>query len=234
MYTIGICDDGKNICSFLEDTILQFGKEKHIKLETEVWYTGEGLQNYLVQGNHLDILFLDIELFEMTGIEVGEFIRNHLEDRMMQIIYISGKQSYAQKLFKTQPMDFLVKPVSAEQVKETLELAIKIIGKSSQKFEFQRGKDYYYVSMGEIMYFVSEGKKVKIVTVTGVQEFYGKLKEAGKRLPDIFLNIHQSYIVNKEFIVKYTYETVEMSDGNILTISKVNRKKIRQEILQKG
>ncbi len=61
-----------------------------------------------------DILFLDIELFRMTGIEAGDFIRNRLEDRSMQIIYISGKSSYARELFKTQPMDFLVKPITQQ------------------------------------------------------------------------------------------------------------------------
>ena len=61
-----------------------------------------------------DILFLDIELFRMTGIEAGDFIRNRLEDRSMQIIYISGKSSYARELFKTQPMDFLVKPITKQ------------------------------------------------------------------------------------------------------------------------
>lgn len=64
---------------------------------------------------HLDILFLDIELFKMTGIEIGHYIRNELDDMGLQLIYISGQPSYAQQLFKTQPMDFLVKPITQDR-----------------------------------------------------------------------------------------------------------------------
>lgn len=104
MYTIGICDDGTNICSLLEDMVLFYAQKNKLRMNTQVWYTGEDLCRYLEQGGHLDVLFLDIELFELSGIEVAEFIRNQLEDRGMQIIYISGEASYAQKLFKTQPI----------------------------------------------------------------------------------------------------------------------------------
>ena len=96
MYNIGICDDGENICASIENMLMQCAKEMNIQLDTNVWYTGEGLKDYLEKGNPLDILFLDIELFQMTGIEVGNYIRNQLDDMGMQIIYISGKASYAQ------------------------------------------------------------------------------------------------------------------------------------------
>ena len=234
MYNIGICDDGRNICASIENMVLLYTKEREIKADTKVWYTGEGLCSYLEQGNHIDILFLDIELFELTGIEVGDFIRNQLENREMQIVYISGKSSYAQKLFKTQPMDFLIKPITQPQIDEALDMAVKIIGQNSGTFEFKNGKEYYYVSYGEIMYFVSEGRKVKIITLHGEWEFYGKMRELEKNLPGEFITIHQSYIINREHVARYTYEMVELTNGTILTISKVNRKKVREKILRGG
>ncbi len=232
MYNIGICDDGINICAAIEKMILNYSQSQRIELDVKVWYTGETLCEYLGQGNHLDILFLDIELFDVTGIEVGNFIRELLGDRGMQIVYISGRTIYAQKLFKTQPMDFLIKPIIQEQINETLALAFKIIKKSTQKFEFQNGKDYFYVSFKEIMYFCSEGRKIRIITSFGQQEFYGKLKEVIRKLPQEFIAIHQSYIINKQYILKYTYEFVELIDGTILTISKTNRKHVREMILK--
>lgn len=180
MYNIGICDDGRNICSSIENMILLYTKEREIQADTKIWYTGEGLCSYLKQDNHLDILFLDIELFELTGIEVGKFIRNQLENREMQIVYISGKTSYAQQLFKTQPMDFLIKPITQPQINEVMDLAVKIIGKNSGTFEFKYGREHYYVSYGEIMYFVSEGRKIKIITPRQEKEFYGKIQELEK------------------------------------------------------
>ena len=53
-------------------------------------------------------------------------------------------------------------------------------------------------------------------------------------LPSEFISIHKSYVVNREYIVRYTYETVEMADGTVLNISKANRKHVRERILQEG
>lgn len=232
MYHIGICDDGINICSSIENMLLQCGAEKNIQLDINIWYTGEGLKDYLEQGNHLDILFLDIELFRMTGIEVGDYIRNQLDDMGMQIIYISGKATYAQQLFRTQPLDFLIKPISQSRIRDVLEMAVRVLKKKNERFEFRQGKDYYYVPMGDIVYFVSEGRKVKIVTMKETYEFYGRLKEIAKELSEDFIVIHQSYIVNEEYIFRYTYEMVELTDGTILTISPANRKQVRERILR--
>lgn len=232
MYNIGICDDGENICSQIEDMLIQYAKENNIKIEVNIWYTGESLKDYLSQDNHLDILFLDIELFRLTGIEVGDYIRNCLDNMSMQIIYISGKASYAQQLFRTQPLDFLVKPILREQVDDIMERAIKIIKKKNERFEFKNGRDYYYVPMGEIIYLSSEGRKIKVVTAKKRFEFYGKLKDANKNLNEDFVMIHQSSIVNRNHIFRYTYETIELINGTILTISIPYRKRIREILLK--
>lgn len=232
MYTIGICDDGENVCTVIEKMLLQYARERNIRVDTYVWYSGEKLRDYLEAGNHLDILFLDIELFRMTGIEVGNYVRKQLDDMGMQIVYISGKSSYAQQLFKTQPLDFLVKPISQAEINETMETAVRIIKKKEERFEFQQGKEYYYVSMGDIVYFESKGRKIKVITRKSTFEFYGRLKEIAKRLPEEFVVIHQSYIVNRDYVFRYTYEMVELVDGTILTISPAKRKLVRNRILR--
>ena len=165
MYNIGICDDGENICTSIENMLLQYAQEKNIQVDTNIWYTGESLRDYLASGGYLDLLFLDIELFKMTGIEVGTYIRNQLDNMGLQIVYISGKASYAQQLFKTQPLDFLIKPILQEQINEEMGMALKIAKKRNERFEFQQGKDYYYISMGDIVYLESKGRKVKVVTM---------------------------------------------------------------------
>ena len=133
MYCIGICDDGVNTCTDIENMVLQYAGENDMKLDINIWYSGEGLRDYLSLGNHIDILFLDIELFKMTGIEVGNYIRKQLDNMGMQIIYISGRASYAQQLFKTQPLDFLVKPISKNNINEVLDEAVRIIKKKKEK-----------------------------------------------------------------------------------------------------
>ena len=208
MYEIGICDDGENTCASIEAMLLCYARKKNIQIEVQVWYTGEGLKDYLEQGGHLDVLFLDIELFQMTGIEVGSYIRNVMDDMRMQIIYISWKASYALELFQTQPIDFLVKPILQEHIDRVMDTAIKIIKKRNERFEFRQGKDQYYLPVGDILYL--------------------------KGLPEDFLMIHQSYVVNREYVVRYSYESVELKGGVVLAVSKANRKQVRERLMRDG
>ena len=232
MYVIGICDDGENFCSELENDLLDYAKKKDMQFDVKIWYTGEGLKDYLSSGGHLDVLFLDIELFKMTGIEVGQFIRNELDDSGLQLVYVSGKSSYALQLFKTQPLDFLIKPITKEQLFDAVDSAIKVIKKKQKRFEFQHGKDHLFVPQGNITYFETQGRKIKLVTIEGVFEFYGKLSTIVKNLSDDFIEIHQSYVINKTHVSRYTYEMIEMDNGDILTISQNKRKQVRNKILR--
>ena len=232
MYNIGICDDGMKYCSQFERMVLDYAERKGIEVDINVWYSGETLCEYLKSGKHLDILFLDIELLNITGIEVGNYIRETLGNRNLSLVYISGKASYAQQLFKTQPVDFLVKPISQDMLDETLDLVMKIINRGKEKFEFQKGKEHYYITYKDIICFCSEGRKIKIVTISGIVDFYGKLNDIVTEIPKEFVQIHQSFIVNKEYISRYTYEAIELTDGTTLSISKSNRKKVREDILK--
>ncbi len=234
MYRIGICDDAENVCAEIENRILSYAKASGLQAEVLVWYSGESLCEYLQQEKDVDILFLDIELLSLTGIDVGGYIRNTLDNRRMQIVYISSHAAYAQQLFKTQPLDFLVKPISEADLIAVLELGIKILRRKNEKFQYHYGKEFYQISYGDILYFFSTGRKISIATTNGKKNFYGKLKEIKKGLPPEFIAIHQSYVVNKDFISRYTYENVEMVDGTEFTISQAYRKQVRESILKEN
>ncbi|MGN0154141.1 MAG: LytR/AlgR family response regulator transcription factor [Lachnospiraceae bacterium] len=234
MYRVGICDDSSIICSYIEQCIIDKAKEENIIIETEVWESGESLLNDFHQNGYVDILFLDIELLSMSGIEVADYIRRQMDDYNMQIIYISGKESYAFNLIKTQPLDFLIKPLKESQIEEAFMLACKLLGKKEDKFEYTVGRNICRIPIDDIHYFNSVGRLVRIVTNDDIKEFYGQLKEIYNRLPNSFYMIHQSYIVNSKYIIKYSYDSVELKNGETLSISKTYRKLVRQRLLKDG
>lgn len=232
MYRIGICDDDKILCSALEEQIYELSKELAIKIEIDVWYSGESIENDLKKGIELDLLFLDIELVQNNGIAVGNFIRNELEDMQTHIVYISSKESYAMQLFKVYPLDFLIKPVPVEQIKEVLIRSIKQKRSADTYFEYQKGNSVFRVPIKDIAYFMSMDKKIVIVKKDGEEEFYGKLRSIAENLPADFIMIHQSYIINQAFVCEYSYEAVKMVNGENLNISKPYRKETRSKIKQ--
>lgn len=232
MYRVGICDDDKVLCSLLEEQLYALSGELSTRLEIEVWYSGESLEKDLKKGIGLDLLFLDIELLQKNGIEVGAFIRDGLEDADLHIVYISSKESYAMQLFKIQPFDFLIKPVSLEKLKEVLAKSIKQKSRAGLCFEYQKGNQFVRVPLKEILYFMSMDKKIFLIKKDGREEFYGKLKSIAEQLPAGFWMIHQSYIIHQECVSEYSYESVKMMNGDILSISKPYRKEVRARIKQ--
>ena len=235
MYRAGICDDDKIFCAGLEEIICDLAEKQRWQIETEVWYSGESLMRDLENMPCPDILFLDIELYEKSGIDVGRFIRGDREDYLAHIVYVSSRQEYAMQLFKLQPLDFLVKPVSGEQVREVLSRSMRQRAQGRALFEYQRGGSFCQVPCDRILYFMSNDKKIILATEKGDHDFasdifYGKLKTLMAKLPAYFIMIHQSYVINSNYVAEYTYETVTMQDGSVLSISRPYRKAVRSRI----
>lgn len=227
-----ICDDEKSTCSELENIILKYAFEKNVQIDTDVFFSGDSLLQYLNKGNKPNILFLDIELPGINGVGVGEFIRGDLEDEQMFIVYISSKESYALQLFKNRPFDFMIKPLEQTAVFRILNNIYKLLQKENYYFEFQNRKMLQRIPYKDILYFQSDGKKVNIVMLEEVRSFYGKLSEIKLR-ESYFLDIHKSYSVNYNYVSEYTYEEIKMINGHILSISKANRAAVRKKILER-
>lgn len=232
MYRVGICDDDKILCSLLEKQIQTLSADIAVRFETEVWYSGESLERDLKKGLGLDILFLDIELLQKNGIETGAFIRDEMGDTDTHIVYISSKQGYAMELFKIQPLEFLIKPISAARLKEVLIRSIKRKKGAESCFEYRKGGQFIRIPVKEILYFMSMDKKVLIIKNAGQEEFYGKLKNVMEQLPAGFLMIHQSYVIHQEYVSEYSYESIKMMNGDLLSVSKPYRKEVRAKIKQ--
>jgi DNA-binding LytR/AlgR family response regulator len=78
---------------------------------------------------------------------------------------------------------------------------------------------------------MSAGREIHIITTTGEHQFYGKLQAVSEQLPEHFWQIHKSYILNSDYVKTYGYESVVLTDGTVLSISKSYRKEIRHKLL---
>ena len=229
-----ICDDEKSTCAELEQMLLNYASERTIKLDVDVFFSGDTLTNYLYKEESPDILFLDIEIPVFNGVVVGDYIRRVLENEQIFIIYISSKEQYALQLFKNRPFDFLVKPLDEKKIFHILDNIYRILGKSNCAFEYQNKGVAYRIQYRDILYFQSVGRKINIIMRQEIKCFYGKLADVAVKIPEyLFLNIHKSYLVNFNYVKEYTYEWVKMANGDILNISRANRATVRRKILER-
>jgi len=98
MFRIAICDDETVICAGIEQVLLDYGKTCLEDIEVEVFTSGEELCHFMQKEEEFDLIFLDIELKQMNGVEVGKMIRDEMKNEIVQIVYISGKDRLPQKI----------------------------------------------------------------------------------------------------------------------------------------
>jgi len=100
MLKVGICDDEPTVCTKIKDIIFKYSKLNSKKIEVDVFNSGEELYEYLLDDYCLDIIFLDIELDELDGIEVGKKIREEFKNELTRIVYISSKKELCYGTFR--------------------------------------------------------------------------------------------------------------------------------------
>lgn len=229
MLYIAICDDNRQVCSEIENILLQYKKKTGTMLEVEVFYNGESFLKYQEQGRVFDLVYLDIEMEQGNGLEVGHQLRNVWKNYAIEIVYISGKEGYDRQLFEYQPLHFLTKPFSEKQITGVLELAMIRAKKQQKFFEYKKRADIYRIPINEILYFESLKREIRVVTDKGGDVFYALLDEIETELLNSrFVRIHRSYLVNYNRISVIRFAEVEMSNQDILPISKSKRQEFRK------
>jgi two-component system response regulator LytT len=219
-YRIAICDDESLTCQEIKDILVNNSHQIGVNFDTEIFYTGESLIENIRCGAAYDFLILDIELARLSGIDVGKFLREENRNFHTQIIYVSSKETYAMKLFSVQPLDFLVKPVTEETLFKALKRGFEIIGESGDYFTCKVGREEIAISCKDILYLFSNKRIVSIVCRDETIDYYGKLSEEIKKLPDYFAQIHNSYVINLNALKKTGNDHVVMNNGEQISISR--------------
>ena len=232
MIRIAIVDDAENICSQVEQCLIDIAKAHGISIDTEVYYKGKQLCDQLNSGDFFDLIFLDIEMDEFSGIDVSDYIRNIMKNESTQIAYISGNKEYAIEIFEYDPLYFLHKPLDYQKLEKVFLKLVKKLHLKAEAFSYKSRYETVKVPIRDIIYFESDDHQIiihyYIQREYKKERFYGLLDHIHQQLQAYqFLRIHKTYLVNPIHIKKYTYEKIQMSTEAILPIAQSKRKEIR-------
>ncbi len=120
------------------------------------------------------------------------------------------QSSYAMNLFRIQPLDFLIKPISREMTEDIMERSLRMYER--KKIRLFPIVSKVTISMSHfVRFYIStvRTKKVSMVLKEEEVQFYGKLKEISKSVPHNFMMIHQSFLINLDYVSECSYELVK-------------------------
>lgn len=232
MITIAICDDCTAFTTELEKLINYYGKLHSIKIMYQIYFDGDALLKDYNNGVRYDLIYLDIEMRYINGIEAGHYIREM--DETVLIIFVSSHENYMKELFEVEPFRFISKPIDKRTFEKYLLNAYERVMRSDGTYIYRYNKIYHQVKVKDIKYFESNRREILIVMLNGVERFYGKLDEVEKALEKYrFLRIHKSFLVNEAYIKKIAFSYIVLFDGTNLRISQNKQKIIRKNLICK-
>ena len=213
---IGICDDQKEVREILSEKI------KMLYPAGSLAFYNSG-QEVLDAVEPPDILFLDIQMPRLDGMETARRLRK--DNGQMILIFVTALEDYVFQAFDVGAFHYLVKPFSDEKFYE-------VLGKAVEQFEGRRtgrntkkeppdlmitakGK-HIMVHLEDIVYAEVFDRKVVIHTMDSDIEYYGKMRELEKRAGDGFYRSHRAYLVNFNYIRKYDATAIWLERGQAL------------------
>lgn len=228
MVKVAICDDEVLMVEEIESYIQELSSIYSKVIETEIFYSGEDFCKRLDNGCDFDIIFMDIEMNKLNGIDAIKKLREN--NYYTLVIYVSSKQNYYKELFEVQPFQFILKPINKEEFFEKFNLAYKRVHNKNYYFEFIIRTTVLRIPIKDIIYFESCKRCIILETIKGSYKFYMKLSKIKDELEDhYFLHLHQSYLVNLEYIKEMHYDYVVLFNDKVISISERKRKAIREE-----
>lgn len=189
-----IVDDDKSCIDALKDNLKAF---------PFIMVMGEGNNAKdaikFLQNNKVDLLFLDIEMEDINGIDLATHIKSTHPDIL--IIFVTGHPGFALKGYEVYPVDFLTKPINILRLEKALnkvvELSTTKVTKKDRKISMNVSGGIQMININDILYIEKQGRKVAVVC-KNEETLYSS--DTMKNLESILLSYgfyrtHQSFIV---------------------------------------
>ncbi|MEG0408139.1 MAG: LytTR family DNA-binding domain-containing protein [Bacilli bacterium] len=218
MLTIGICDDELTITKKLKKYVDDYFISNNISTVVKEYNRTQELMEDITS---LSIIFLDIEIGKENGINVAKEIINSYKNT--HIIFVSNYESYLIDAFGVHAFDYIVKPVSYENVKKVLddlfEMHSKLLEKSITTHFRTKIRDIN-ISINDIYYFELNYRKVYIVTkdkkIRIIHEFKSIKQDFIKYG---FFSPHRNFMINLSKVAKFKGYDINMKNGALIPIS---------------
>lgn len=226
-FKVAVCDDDLMVRSSIVEYLTRIGAERGDHFLIQCYTSGEECLEKLEPDTH--VLFLDILMGSLTGIDVGTALRK--KSSSICIIFITSAVSYAVEGYRARAFGFLEKPVAFETFAHELREALGHVTKQmGSTLTMTKGFTTEQINTNDIIYIEVLGHHVRFVLRNGVREYTKPLKEIEQQLDSAqFFKCHQSYIINLKYVVKINQTDILMSNKHTVSLSKHRKRELQEK-----
>ena len=234
MYSAAICEDNKLSLEYISSKIKNEFIRLGCNLDIENYIDGLQLLDSVESGKTYDLLFLDIAIPSLNGIDLCKKLKS-LYDKSM-VIFISNKEDLVFQTFEVRVFRFVRKNHFNKELQKMAEDILlelrKSDGDSVQTFETRKG-DTYSFNLKGILYVEAFGKQCCVVTDKDKKFVKYSFTDFEKLLADYnFIKVHRSYIINYRFIYAIKNDCVILNNNQQIPISRKRLKDVKSEYIK--
>ncbi|MEZ3447678.1 MAG: LytTR family DNA-binding domain-containing protein [Lachnospiraceae bacterium] len=229
MIHIAICDDEKHMSDHIRAFVSDFFRRKNSEICIRTFSSGEEL---LSSDGQIDILFLDIQMKGMDGMETAKKLR--ADQFRGFLIFITVLKEMVFQSFEVQAYDYLVKPVEKTQFEKTMErLYASMCSVGEYSLLVQRGYEGRIISKDEIVFCEVIDRKIYLNLASGeILDYYERIENLEANLGVNFFRCHRSYLINLKHLKGYKNGTAYMDNGKEVPVSRLRSKEFSGVVLQ--
>ena len=236
MIKIAVCDDEEIFGKKLYAMISQYLEEKKLFFEIDTFHAGTEFVALGPEMSKYQIVFLDINMDELDGIETAKKLRNYCKDSYL--VFVTAFLNYTLEGYKVEAIRYILKGATnfKDLVYEALDAICEKMRYVQQKevFDFKEGKKE--ISMNRIAYIESNLHRLQFYVLESDYVLYtlsSTLNAIEDRLEEKrFARIHQSFLVNLDFVVSISNYKAYLQNGNVLPIAKNRFRDAREKFVK--
>ena len=215
---IALCDDEKADIKYLTHILNKWAEARHIKTILQPFPSAESFLFEYSGDKGYDILMLDIQMEEMSGLELARFIRR--DNREVQIVFITGFPDFMPDGYDISALHYLLKPVNEDKLCEVMDKALHNLKQPKKSLHVIINAEAYRIPLSEILYLESQGHYIVIRTASREYKLKMNLTEMLKSLGNGFFRCQRSFIINLEHVRKITRTSVRLDGGIDVPLSR--------------
>lgn len=224
---IAICDDQQEYRKLIIQYVQFYFQEHLLDLETYEFGSGEEL---LSSDKTFDIVFLDIEMNELNGIQTTKEL--NIRNKNTIIFIVTAYQKYLDDAMDLNVFRYIDKPIQAKRLYNGLDKAIDLINNNEITFK-TRNDGIVTIHKNDIIY-VEVKRKIVYVNTTEKQYIAREKMDFFKEnlTASYFAILHISYVINFNFVKKFQRDNVQLKTGQIISIAPKKQTDIKKKFMK--
>lgn len=224
---IAVCDDEDIMLCELTNKITTYMKNTTNSYQVISFSNAEEL---LKHNEAFDVVFLDIQMQGMTGMEAAKKIRE--SDTESYIIFVTVLKECVYDAFEVEASDYLLKPVEDKRFNRTMARILHYIEDRGQaSLIIQKSTGYKSIRFADIFYCEVINRKIYIYTKQGMIDYYFKIEELERQLENHCIRCHRSYLVNLQYVCGYENGIAQLENGEKIPVSRSRQQSFVKAVL---